>query len=434
MKSITSFFALCAALCSHSGEAAEASSTQILMRKKEPTAGDSSSMQIKAHIMPEGASTEPTLEAKEDYLTEALEDQTNAVKTELPKTNIYFTGKRRKNEQVGNTEKLLRPDLVKFMRCKGSDCSDCPSQSDCGWEGDGSTGAGGRFELKYPRNANRASCSDFDAHVAEYWVDCSDGQGKWTVSKNVNGAGVNDDMKVYLVEDGGILAGTEVPQVGNGWTIHAADGPSRIRVVIKPTDCSQQVKAFVKVRGFNVKQSAAMCMDSKMCLRELDQDNEADSNLRNSNQAQLQCLTGASTSDSCQRWKNCLNQNQVDEATLLAILQASLPQSPGSLAELEPASKTSTGDVVTGSCVHPANDDPESWECECGEILLTQCAASSEALKDCIHRNMCASADVCDAWKDNEGACSSMFIEANESDRPKPGTALDESLTDKRSC
>jgi hypothetical protein len=270
--------------------------------------------------------------------------------------------------------------------------------------------------------------------VAEYWVDCSDGQGKWTVSKNVNGAGVNDDMKVYLVEDGGILAGTEVPQVGNGWTIHASDGPSRIRVVIKPTDCSQQVKAFVKVRGFNVKQSAAMCMDSKMCLRELDQDNEADSNLRNSNQAQLQCLTGASTSDSCQRWKNCLNQNQVDEATLLAILQASLPQSPGSLAELEPASKTSTGDVVTGSCVHPANDDPESWECECGEILLTQCAASSEALKDCIHRNMCASADVCDAWKDNEGACSSMFIEANESDRPKPGTALDESLTDKRSC
>ena len=60
---------------------------------------------------------------------------------------------------------------------------------------------------------------------------------------------------------------------------------------------TKAVQVLLQVRGDDVKDSVAECMDTKMCLTELDGRNPSDSMLRNENTKQLQCLTGDSSLD-----------------------------------------------------------------------------------------------------------------------------------------
>lgn len=169
-----------------------------------------------------------------------------------------------------------------------------------------------------------------------------------------------------------------------------------------------------------------------MCLKELDGNDEGDSKLRNDNKEQLQCLQGDLSSDSCTRWTACLDQHEVDKAMLLAILQASLPT--GALhqgAASNAGSSANSDDEITGACLHPATDDPESWECECSESLEDACGSDSV----CIQEQLCDAPKVCQDWKDNWGDCDSVLLAGNASTEINAeAPSLDESLTGKRSC
>ena len=49
-----------------------------------------------------------------------------------------------------------------------------------------------------------------------------------------------------------------------------------------------------------------------------------------------------------------------------------------------------------GSCVDPALDDPESWECECVEQMTVKCGSVDE---ECFRGLLCKNVNICEAWK-----------------------------------
>ena len=197
-------------------------------------------------------------------------------------------------------------------------------------------------------------------------------------------------LEIYVA----ITFNDRVPNDGT-WEILAKAGSTRIRVVIEPaagSDPDKTLKVWMKVRGNRVKSRVADCMDTKMCLKALS--GTAGSQLRNDNRKQLACLKGDLSIAQCTAWTTCLDEpgKQVDKAMLLDILEAALPHS--ALAEFDTESITHTPDEASGDCLHPANDDPESWECECAEALEEHCETSSLSRPDCIRDAMCSSSTI----------------------------------------
>jgi len=174
-------------------------------------------------------------------------------------------------------------------------------------------------------------------------------------------------------------------------------GSTRLYVVIKAKDVSKPIKVALRVMVTDPSDSVADCMDNKMCLKEMHL-------LRNDNQKQLQCLQDgcsncdAALQDECSSWKDCLNNNGVDAQRLQALLEAS---SSPTVATPETE--------ITGDCLQPANDDPESWECECAEDLDAVCPPTSTPdLAHCYLTHMCNYDDICQSWKDQK--CQTILL------------------------
>jgi len=93
----------------------------------------------------------------------------------------------------------------------------------------------------------------------------------------------------------------------------------------------------------------------------------------------------------------------VDEDLLQAILEAS------ALTEQQQQQAQPQAGEVNGECAYPANDDVESWECECAGSLHSLCADRMDDLTACVKENMCASDLICSSWKTAKGCVPSLL-------------------------
>jgi len=62
---------------------------------------------------------------------------------------------------------------------------------------------------------------------------------------------------------------------------------------------------------------------------------------------------------------------------------------------------------LQASCVDPALDDPESWECECAEDMTATCGGVDE---ECFRGLLCKNANICAEWKQTH--CPESLIES----------------------
>jgi len=347
-----------------------------------------------------------------------------------------------------------RPKFAKFKQCpKASDattvqCENCATDATCGWQRSGGT------------NELNLGQGEEGEYVAEFWAECAEkGYARWTVeANNIN----NALIKVYIAEDEDHMSG-ELQQVtmasiearcpdctelemqgswgfpeaegstcphcrpfpdfllgprsltwsgnkGTGMKV-AGPGSTRLYVVIKANLLSDSTKVELLVRVNEAPDSVGDCLDFKMCLSKM-------GSLRNDNAKQLQCLQGGLPSTECSDWTACLDDNQVDKARLQALLAA------GSLtASLREAKRKETPETleseVTGECMNPGDDDPESWECECHEALDVACVdcyspgnvVDTTCLEVCYLKEMCDYPDICDTWKDEK--CQGLLLSRN---------------------
>jgi len=60
------------------------------------------------------------------------------------------------------------------------------------------------------------------------------------------------------------------------------------------------------------------------------------------------------------------------------------------------------------SCIDPASDDPEMWECNCFEEMQNKCGGMDANCFQCI---FCENANVCSSWKTK--MCTEAWRSAN---------------------
>jgi len=321
---------------------------------------------------------------------------------------VVFGGDARADKIIGGKVTLYRPDYVKFKRCtSATDCESCPSATDCHWKPVGSAVSpyGSYGELVFETLA----IGNF-RYVAEFWGTCGAGAKKWWVSaKQVPGDNQqsyypwfsNAEIKLYLAEEAGDMIGelkVQMPIHYPGrsfWpSVYPLPGSTRVHVVIKAKQGHLPVKVKIHVELAGVTSVVAACMDAQMCLMELEQ-TDAGSELRNDNGKQLECLRN-NVGGKCADWKQCLRKNMQEMNMLEAMLEAAVG-SPA-LVESQPTLDSESSNENEGTCAHPSNDDPESWECECGADLKLACNARTD-LAVCIKEKMCASNEICCSWK-----------------------------------
>ena len=283
-------------------------------------------------------------------------------------------------------------------------CEDCHTDSECGWN-------------RTPVYHHLDTVSN-EIHVAEYWADCAEGTGAhWEVQTraifediraNDLEEFINAGASVYLAQEGGHMEGKLVSSnkdfYNDGletWVdedqMMVEPGSTRLYVVIEAKDASKPIKVALRVLVTDPPDSVADCMDHRMCLSEMHL-------LRNDNQKQLQCLQDgclncdAALQDECSKWEACLNDNGVSKQRLQALLEASsIPTVVTQASE------------ITGNCLQPANDDPESWECECAGDLDAVCPPTSTPdLAHCYLTHMCNYDDICQSWKDQK--CQTILL------------------------
>jgi len=317
---------------------------------------------------------------------------------------------------VGGLRHVLhRPNFAKFKSCTGTVCDDCHTDTECGWN---------RTPVYHQLN----TVSD-RVHVAEFWADCAAGaKAHWNVQARVIYDGVraddleefhNAETRVYLAQEGGHMQGEEVDSdkhwYGSGLELWRDEddmivepGSTRLYVTVKAKDVSKRIKVALRVMITDPPDSVADCMDNRMCLSELD-------TIRNDNAMQLKCLQdgccdcsvpATAVDQECSDWTACLDNHTVDKIRLEALLSASVITSSPVISAVTPGPS-----AVTGDCIYPGNDDPESWECECAEDLDAACLHSTDPLDECYLQVMCNYADICQDWKDIK--CTGSLLSRN---------------------
>jgi len=161
-------------------------------------------------------------------------------------------------------------------------------------------------------------------------------------------------------------------------------------------------------------------------------------NTRNKNQ---QWKYTASTGQIKSRYGKCLDASQRnrnggkvhmwDCSTRNRNQQWVIPKAGGALVQLRASGRRRR---KASDCVHPASDDPESWDCECGESLHKYCP---DLQQNCVREQMCKAGFICDDWK--QQACPSSMLERAQGKRDASreianSSNLDESLTTKKTC
>jgi len=338
-----------------------------------------------------------------------IEDDAQAccIESMLAHTHIEFQGETNRDDPTPQYDfmELFRPSFVKFKKCTRTECEDCNSDNECGWK-----------RLWF----NELDTVGSETHVAEFWADCAEhANARWKVQAQPVGvdteAFANANTTVYLAQEGGHMQGKRHEL--DDPNMKVGTGSTRLYVVIKAKNEAQRIKVGIQVKIEDATAAVGDCMDNKMCLSTINS-TDAGSTLRNNNTVQLHCLTNQ-TSDfsallnaTCQVWKDCLDAHEVDRDLLLAILQAGQTSSSALFAERE-LTLDSNGSESTGGCAHPAHDDPESWECECSQVLLDACANRTHELAACITEEMCASNEVCLSWKQQK-PCPGILLSKDD--------------------
>merc|ERR1719181_2158974 len=97
----------------------------------------------------------------------------------------------------------------------------------------------------------------------------------------------------------------------------------------------------------------------------------------------------------CWKWRKCMRKvgGDVEEHTSLLLNAAALGKGAGS--QTEPSDEF---------CIHPPNEDPMAWNCDCFEEMHNTCKAAgaknSRKLGDCIQAQFCLHENVCKSWKE----------------------------------
>jgi hypothetical protein len=183
------------------------------------------------------------------------------------------------------------------------------------------------------------------------------------------------------------------------------------------------------------------CLGIKNCLTSLGDGGVEAYTIRNGNNFQGMCLRGDSSlpahlNNVCQEWKQCLTDGQKEK--LLALLTASssqVVQGGSALTEVTRENRTTEEDPVNG-CMDPAVEDPESWECDCLDNMISECGGVDA---ECFRKQMCCHQGICSNWRnthctyDEQNNCPSAFLQRAmlraESNGSK--TLLDDSLAEK---
>jgi len=302
--------------------------------------------------------------------------------------SIDFGGNLHTTDSLG---RLVRPEFAKSEKCEATKCEDCASKTESGcWNG-ASSGVYDWMQVNVDANDPK------DHYAYEVFASCSSTTGSWRVfPKEI----VNADVKVYL---GGALKKTLRDADANcASNCENHMGPStyldivpgqkaRIRIVLTPTNSGSAARAKIGIQANSIAATVDSCMSQTECLSILGDGSPESFELRNSNLKQRDCLSGASESSKCIEWKGCLTADQ--KSKILAFLGASL-RAP-TLEEVGVAKRSRKTSEV--ACMDPSSADPESWECECVDMIVEKCGGSVD--ETCFFNTMCAHADICSEWK-----------------------------------
>jgi len=309
--------------------------------------------------------------------------------------NVEFAGK---VHGVGNNNgEFGRPEVVKSERCDKAVCHECQNRTDDGcWYG---TAVGSRGEMSIAVQAN----SLFDSFVQEVFLSCSTSGGHYhlAVHKIKNG-------KIAVYVNNALVR--EVTSTGKFDFTFDTGTKARVRSVFVPINKGKSSSAEAKIEGKGVDESVDKCMTTKLCMNKLGDDTDAAFELRNSNHLQYKCLVSGANSLSshlqleCTAWEVCLPAESKDILkVLLKISGASLTGS--SFADKVSAQGNLSTSLDPNTCVNPAVDDPESFECECLSDMETTCGGVDE---DCFKGILCGKAEICQTWKDDAG-CTTLI-------------------------
>lgn len=298
----------------------------------------------------------------------------------------------------------VRPMFRKQVHCIGEDCQDCTGPEDCFFD------CNENGEQVSDRNNMNSLClragqaSEFTRFVTLVHISCPTAMNMAHVF-------------VWLKE---FSAGTfEVRWDGsNVWHVtpeDAINGVWRGRPNLKSDVEGGHTLELNVFRKKGVKSTVTVdkltvisfvkfqrCLDSHGCLDALESKGPLGIKLRNSNWLLRKCLMKPFEKTknipevgwTCRKWRKCMRQvgGGVEEHMSLLLNAAALGKGDGS--------KTEASDE---SCIHPPNEDPMAWNCDCFEEMHNRCLAAgaknSENLQDCLRAHFCLNKKVCKSWK-----------------------------------
>jgi len=236
---------------------------------------------------------------------------------------------------------------------------------------------------------------------------------------------VNGILKVY--KNGNFTKQIDASNRKDGWSDGMDAGPNSIQIDLYPVDPAKPSKAVIWLQAYKIDKHFEHCLDAKNCLGLMGDGTAAGFELGNVNAEQLKCLEGYPTAKlkrKCNQWLKCLrgseanmrrSSKRLSESNMkIAILKSELDlfTEAEKLTEFLKAflraagvnmamsMSGETGESLT--CVDPAIEDPEAWECNCMQEMIDACNGIDET---CFANRMCGRSDVCAHWKKANCMC-----------------------------
>eukprot|EP00747_Dinoflagellata_sp_TGD_P162949 gnl/TRDRNA2_/TRDRNA2_181133_c0_seq1.p1 gnl/TRDRNA2_/TRDRNA2_181133_c0~~gnl/TRDRNA2_/TRDRNA2_181133_c0_seq1.p1 ORF type:complete len:617 (+),score=61.28 gnl/TRDRNA2_/TRDRNA2_181133_c0_seq1:119-1969(+) len=192
-------------------------------------------------------------------------------------------------------------------------------------------------------------------------------------------------------------------------------GGHDLTVEFKPT--GRNGKITLSDFGMFMSDQYAVCMDNKVCLKELS-GVQGGLDLRNNNALQWECLEHGPVSkklnsmqqDACKIWLQCLTRDGSSKSSqILNLLKAAgFKGDSGALLQTDGAT------AATGH-IYPPTEDPLAWDCDCWEEMLQRCKSLRKISSvgdfsepDCLTAQFCVHERVDSGWK--QDSCGSGDI------------------------
>jgi len=367
-------------------------------------------------------------------------------KSKIP-MRVVFGGAGHSTDEYGQ---LVRPEEAKYQQCRGTVCEECPDTRNC-WHGR-VEGASGYMEVKIKAG------STFTKYRVEVKTTCPVGaEGEWSLRLMDDPEPKNGYMKVHnngVFKMEMTEKNTRSWKKGMTWKPKMTQGGDMVQIDWFPLNPALSSKALIRFFADKVDPTFEHCVDSKNCLGILADDSAAGFAIRNMNKNQLECLGGgpvhADLKEKCEKWMKCLRDGPslveaapatsthklvttnpettlteegdnataqleatsgrsarrrkkksapVEKVEIISFLKAFLGAA-GVKKDHSAADQLSLVDGIphvheSNTCLDPAVEDPESWECNCMETLIKACGGIDEK---CFNRHMCGRKDLCDHW------------------------------------